>query len=275
MPYGKVTQESALSKAVTIHTLRKMKAEKDKFVTVALYDAPMAAMAKKSGVQVLLVGDSLGMTVLGYDSTIPVTMEQMIYHVEAVKRGNDKSLIMGDMPFMSYATPEQAMINATRIMQAGAHMVKMEGGEWLAETVKMLSDRGIPVCAHLGLTPQSVNKMGGYKVQGRDEAQAQTILKDAKLLDEAGADLLVLECVPNGLADAITQAVSMPTIGIGAGGKTDAQVLVINDILGLTEQPPKFSKNFLLESEDIPGSLKKFVDDVRAGVFPSDEHTFG
>ncbi len=275
MPYGKVTQESALNKVVTIHTLRKMKADKEKFVTVALYDAPMAAMAKKSGVQVLLVGDSLGMTVLGYDSTIPVTMEQMIYHVEAVKRGNDKSLIMGDMPFMSYATPEQAMVNATRIMQAGAHMVKMEGGEWLTETVKMLSDRGIPVCAHLGLTPQSVNKLGGFRVQGRNDDQAQTILRDAKLLDEAGADLLVLECVPVALAEAITEAVSMPTIGIGAGGDTDAQVLVINDILGLTEQPPKFSKNFLLESEDIPGSLKKFVDDVRSGVFPDEGHTFG
>jgi len=275
MPYGKPTQDSALDKQITIHTLRKMKTEKEKFVTVALYDAPMSAMAKKSGVQVLLVGDSLGMTVLGYDSTIPVTMEQMIYHVEAVKRGNNKSLIMGDMPFMSYATPEDAMKNATRIMQAGAHMVKMEGGEWLADTVKMLSDRGIPVCAHLGLTPQSVNKLGGYRVQGRSDEQARTMLNDARLLDQAGADLLVLECVPSVLAQEITATVSMPTIGIGAGAETDAQVLVINDILGLTEHPPKFSKNFLVESEDIPGSLKKFVGDVRTGVFPGPEHTFG
>jgi len=275
MPYGKPTQDSALNTEITINTLRKMKAEKEKFVTVALYDAPMSAMAKKSGVQALLVGDSLGMTVLGYDSTIPVTMEQMIYHVEAVRRGNNKSLIMGDMPFMSYATPEDAMKNATRIMQAGAHMVKMEGGEWLVETVKMLSDRGIPVCAHLGLTPQSVNKLGGYRVQGRSDEQARIMLKDANLLDQAGADLLVLECVPSTLAQEITAAVSMPTIGIGAGAETDAQVLVINDILGLTEQPPKFSKNFLVESEDIPGSLKKFVGDVRTGVFPGPEHTFG
>jgi len=275
MPYGKPTQDSALNTEITINTLRKMKAEKEKFVTVALYDAPMSAMAKKSGVQALLVGDSLGMTVLGYDSTIPVTMEQMIYHVEAVRRGNNKSLIMGDMPFMSYATPEDAMKNATRIMQAGAHMVKMEGGEWLVETVKMLSDRGIPVCAHLGLTPQSVNKLGGYRVQGRSDEQARIMLKDASLLDQAGADLLVLECVPSTLAQEITAAVSMPTIGIGAGAETDAQVLVINDILGLTEQPPKFSKNFLVESEDIPGSLKKFVGDVRTGVFPGPEHTFG
>ncbi len=275
MPYASVSSEAGLNRPITINTLRKMKAQGDKFVTVALYDAPMAAMALKSGVEVLLVGDSLGMTVLGYDSTIPVTMEQMIYHVEAVKRGNSLSLIMGDMPFMTYATPEQAMANATRIMQAGAHMVKIEGGEWLADTVRMLSERGIPVCAHLGLTPQSVNKFGGFRVQGRDQAQAQKILDDARLLDQAGADLLVLECVPSALAQAITAAVDMPTIGIGAGRETDAQVLVINDILGLTPQPPKFSKNFLVEAEDIPGALRKYVGDVKNGVFPDEVHTFG
>ncbi len=252
-----------------------MKETGEKFVTVALYDAPMAAMAKQTGVQVLLVGDSLGMTVLGYDSTIPVTMEQMIYHVEAVKRGNDKSLIMGDLPFMTYATPEQALENAARIMRAGANMVKIEGGEWLAETVRMLTERGIPVCAHLGLTPQSVNIFGGFRVQGRSEEQANKILNDAKILDEAGADLLVLECVPIALGKAITGAVSMPTIGIGAGKDTDAQVLVINDILGLTPQPPKFSKNFLVEAGDIPNALLKYADDVKKGLFPSEEHTFG
>lgn len=274
MPYGKPTQESALSKLITVNTLRKMKAEGEKFVTVALYDAPMAAMAQRCGVQVLLVGDSLGMTVLGYDSTIPVTMEQMIYHVEAVRRGNSKSLIMGDMPFMSYATTELAFTNATRIMQAGAHMVKLEGGEWVADTVHKLTERGIPVCGHLGLTPQSVNKLGGYRVQGRNASDAKVMLRDAKLLDEAGADLLVLECVPSALAQEITEAVSMPTIGIGAGKDTDAQVLVINDILGLTEHPPKFSKNFLLEAGDIPGSLLKYADDVKNGVFPANEHSF-
>lgn len=274
MPYGTVQATSGLTKPITTLTLRKMKAEGVKFATVALYDAPMAAMAQKCGVEVVLIGDSLGMTVLGYDSTLPVTMEQMIYHVEAVKRGNNKSLIMGDLPFMTYATPEQAMINATRIMQAGAQMVKIEGGEWLAPTVKMLSDRGVPVCAHLGLTPQSVNKLGGFRVQGRSDAQAEQILADAKALDAAGADLLVLECVPKDLAKRITAAVSMPTIGIGAGKDTDAQVLVINDILGLTDQPPKFSKNFLLEADDIPGAMSQYVNDVKNGVFPSDEYTF-
>jgi 3-methyl-2-oxobutanoate hydroxymethyltransferase len=263
-----------LSKPITVQTLRKMKADGEKFITVALYDAPMAAMAQRTGVEAVLVGDSLGMTVLGYDSTIPVTMEQMIYHVEAVARGNKKSLIMGDMPFMTYATPEQALSNAARIMQAGAHMVKIEGGAWLAETVKILTDRGIPVCAHLGLTPQSVHKLGGYRVQGRDEEQAGQILEDAAILDEAGADLVVLECVPSILAKRITDSVSMPTIGIGAGRNTDAQVLVINDILGLTEKPPKFSKNFLLETGDIPGALRKYAEDVKNGVFPDDEHSF-
>ncbi|GAA6154404.1 3-methyl-2-oxobutanoate hydroxymethyltransferase [Pseudoteredinibacter isoporae] len=274
MPYASPQADSKLTSAVTTSTLRKMKAEGEKFITVALYDAPMSAMAQRCGVEVLLVGDSLGMTVLGYDSTIPVTMEQMIYHVEAVRRGNDKSLIMGDMPFMTYSTPDLAMENATRIMQAGAHMVKIEGGEWLAPTVKMLGERGIPVCAHLGLTPQSVNKLGGFKVQGRSDDQADTILKDAMLLDEAGADLLVLECVPSDLAKRITESVSMPVIGIGAGRDTDAQVLVINDILGLTEKPPKFSKNFLIEAGDIPSALNKYAADVKAMRFPADEHCF-
>lgn len=270
MPYAPV----ALEKPVTVQKLHKMKADGEKFITVALYDAPMAAMAQKTGVEAVLVGDSLGMTVLGYESTIPVTMEQMIYHVEAVARGNKRSLIMGDLPFMTYATPEQALTNATRIMQAGAHMVKIEGGAWLAETVKMLTDRGIPVCAHLGLTPQSVHKLGGFRVQGRDETHAGEILDDAAQLDQAGADLLVLECIPAALARRITEAVSMPTIGIGAGGDTDAQVLVINDILGLTEQPPKFSKNFLRETGDISGALSKYAADVKSGVFPDEEHTF-
>jgi len=274
MPYGKISADSALEKVVTINTLRAMKERGEKFVTVALYDAPMAAMAQRTGVEVLLVGDSLGMTVLGYDSTIPVTMEQMIYHIEAVKRGNSMSLIMGDLPFMTYATVEQAMTNAARVMRAGANMVKIEGGEWLGETVKKLTERGIPVCAHLGLTPQSVNIFGGFRVQGKTEVQAETILKDAKILDQAGADLLVLECVPSALAKKITDAVSMPTIGIGAGRETDAQVLVINDILGLTPTPPKFSKNFLIEAGATPYGLFKYVDDVKKGVFPSDEHIF-
>lgn len=279
MPYGTLehatsTATSALTKPVTVNTLHKLKAANEKFVVISLYDAHMANMAERCGVEVVLVGDSLGMTVLGYDSTLPVTMEHMLYHVEAVARGNKKSLIMGDLPFMTYATPEDAMRNAARIMQAGAHMVKLEGGEWLAPSVKMLAERGVPVCAHLGLTPQSVNKFGGFRVQGRATSEAEKILADAKLLADAGADLLVLECVPASLAEQITREIPIPTIGIGAGKEVDAQVLVINDILGLTEKPPKFSKNFLLETGDIPGAMQKYVQDVKAGVFPSAEQTF-
>lgn len=275
-PIGNMTMAytAQLNKNVSVRTLKTLKLKGEKFVTVALYDAPMAAMAQRCGVQVVLVGDSLGMTVLGYDSTIPVTMEQMIYHVEAVARGNSKSLIIGDLPFMTYATPEQAMTNAARIMQAGANMVKLEGGSWLAETVNMLSERGIPVCAHLGLTPQSVNKFGGFRVQGREQEQAKKMARDARVLADAGADLLVLECVPSELAAKITKNISIPTVGIGAGQDTDAQVLVINDILGLTETPPRFSKNFLVDAADIPSALQQFVEDVRERRFPEVQHTF-
>lgn len=269
-----VYSATPLTKTVNIQTLQAMKKRAEKFVTVALYDAPMAAMAEKSGVEVVLVGDSLGMTVLGYSSTVPVTMDQMIYHIEAVHRGNKKSLIIGDLPFMTYATPEQAITNAARVMQAGAHMIKIEGGEWLAATVNMLVERGIPVCGHLGLTPQSVFKFGGFRFQGREEDQAKSILNSAKALEQAGVAMMVLECIPSDLALKITQQVTVPTIGIGAGRETDAQVLVINDILGLTEQPPRFAKNFLTEAEDIPGAMRKYVQDVKDGIFPGDDNIF-
>ncbi|WP_041522774.1 3-methyl-2-oxobutanoate hydroxymethyltransferase [Gilvimarinus agarilyticus] len=272
MPYSQAN-DSALEKKVTINTLHALRGQ-EKFVMVSLYDAPMAAMAQQCGIEAVLIGDSLGMTVLGYDSVIPVTMEQMIYHIEAVARGNQKSLIIGDLPFMTYASPEQALVNATRVMQAGAHMVKIEGGQWLVDTVKMLTDRGIPVCAHLGLTPQSVHKFGGFRVQGRDADKAEQMIADAQALADAGAALLVLECVPAALGKAITEAVTIPTVGIGAGADTDAQVLVINDILGLTPQPPKFSKNFLLETGEIAGALKKYRDDVKNGAFPEPTHSF-
>lgn len=263
-----------LEKVITNLKLRSMKESGEKFVTVALYDAPMAAMAQKSGVEVVLVGDSLGMTVLGFDSTIPVTMEQMIYHIEAVSRGNNKSLIMADLPFMTYATPTQALENAARAMRAGAHMIKIEGGAWLSETISMLSQRGIPVCAHIGLTPQSVNKLGGFRVQGKTEASALALFEDAIELERSGADVLLMECVPSALAKKITDKLQIPTIGIGAGRDTDAQVLVINDILGLTPTPPKFSKNFLVEAKDIPRALEKYASDVKTGVFPEDRHIF-
>jgi 3-methyl-2-oxobutanoate hydroxymethyltransferase len=268
------TAHSGLSKKITLNTLKNIKAQGDKFVTVSLYDAPMAALAERCGIEVVLVGDSLGMTVLGFDSTLPVTMEHMIYHVEAVARGNRLSLIMGDLPFMAYATPEQALMNSARIMQAGAHMVKLEGGRWLAPTLTLLSERGIPVCAHLGLTPQSVNKFGGFRVQGRTPESAAILLEDALILQNAGADMVLLECIPASVASQIAQQLAVPSVGIGAGRDTDAQVLVINDILGLTEKPPKFSKNFLSDAGDIAQALEMFKNQVKQGLFPTDEHLF-
>lgn len=263
-----------LSKAITLHTLRQFKENKQRFACVSLYDAQSANIAEQQGIETVLIGDSLGMTIQGHDSTLPVTMEHMVYHTDAVSRGNNKSLIIADLPFLSYTTPEQAMLNAAKLMQAGAHMVKLEGGAWLEETIRMLSERGVPVCAHLGLTPQSVNKFGGFRVQGRSDEQALEILNDAKVLDAAGADLVVLECVPTALATSITEAVAMSTIGIGAGANTDAQVLVINDLIGMTEKPPKFSKNFLAEAGSIASAVKAFGDQVRAGDFPTEAHAF-
>jgi 3-methyl-2-oxobutanoate hydroxymethyltransferase len=263
-----------LTQKITLISLHKLKTEAEKMTCLALYDAPMAAIAQNSGVELVLVGDSLGMTVQGHDSTLAVTTEQMVYHTQAVNRGNDKSIIIADMPFMSYSTPEQAMANAGLLMQAGAHMVKMEGGEWLAATVSKLNNRGIPVCAHLGLTPQSVNKLGGYCVQGREQAQAEKIIQDAKILAAAGADCLVLECVPTELTKEIVKQVDIITIGIGAGADTDAQVLVVNDILGITPKPPKFCKNFLTESNSINEALTAYVTAVKSGEFPKIEHGF-
>ena len=259
----------------TIQTLRAFKEAGEKFTCITSYDATFSHVVSTAGVDVILVGDSLGMVLQGHDSTLPVTMEQMIYHIEGVKRGNQGALIMADMPFMSYATPEQALDNAALLMQAGAHMVKIEGGEWLCDTIHMLSERGIPVCAHLGLTPQSVNKLGGYKVQGRESAQAEEMIAHAKAQEQAGADIILLECVPSELADKITRSVSTPVIGIGAGADTDAQVLVLHDLLGITPgRRAKFVKNFMTEADSIEGAIKAYVDAVKSGQFPATEHTF-
>lgn len=259
----------------TIQTLRAFKEASEKFTCITSYDATFSHVVSAAGVDVILVGDSLGMVLQGHDSTLPVTMEQMIYHIEGVKRGNQGALIMADMPFMSYATPEQALDNAALLMQAGAHMVKIEGGEWLCDTIHMLSERGIPVCAHLGLTPQSVNKLGGYKVQGRESAQAEEMIAHAKAQEQAGADIILLECVPSELADKITRSVSTPVIGIGAGADTDAQVLVLHDLLGITPgRRAKFVKNFMTEADSIEGAIKAYVDAVKSGQFPATEHTF-
>ncbi len=260
---------------VTLHTLQAFKEAGEKFSCLTAYDATFAYEASSAGVEVLLVGDSLGMVLQGQDSTLPVTLEEMAYHTQCVKRGNQGSLIMVDMPFMSYATPAQAMDSAAVLMQAGAHMLKLEGGAWLAETVAMLTERGIPVCAHLGLTPQFVNKLGGYKVQGRDELHAEALLRDAETLAGAGADTLLLECVPTDLGQRITETVDVPVIGIGAGPHTDGQVLVMHDLLGIgSGRRPKFVKDFLTESGSIQAAFKAYVSAVKSGAFPDSAHSF-
>jgi 3-methyl-2-oxobutanoate hydroxymethyltransferase len=263
-------------KSVTINTLQNLKQNGEKFAVLTAYDASMAHFISEAGVEVILVGDSLGNVVQGHDSTLPVTIEQMAYHTANVKRGSKGSLIIADMPFMSYRTADITLDNAMDLMQAGAHMVKLEGGEWLYDTFALLAERGIPACAHLGLTPQSVNKFGGYKVQGKDADQAQQITTDALALQDAGADLLVLECVPTPLARQITEQLKIPVIGIGAGPHTDGQVLVSYDMLGLTPQrPPKFAKNFLAQGKgDISAAFRLFVKEVKAGKFPTAEHSY-
>ena len=261
-------------KTITINTLAELKREGEKFPVVTAYDSTFARLAELAGIEVVLVGDSLGNVVLGYSSTVPVTMADMIHHTAAVCRGSAKSFVVADLPFMAYATPEQAMTNAARLMQAGAHMVKLEGGAWLTATVDMLVERGIPVCGHLGLTPQSVNKFGGYRIQGRGASEAEQILEDAHRLERAGASLLVLECVPQQLAARISNELAIPVIGIGAGPDTDAQVLVLHDLLGISPRIPKFARNFLADSGDILGALRSYAQAVRERSFPAAEHSF-
>ena len=261
---------------ITTTTLRKMKQAGDKIACLTVYDACFTRILEAAGVEILLVGDSLGMVVQGRETTIPVTMDEMIYHTRLVSSASEKSLVMADMPFMSYADPQQALHNAGRLMkEGGAHMVKLEGGATMVETVRALSAQGVPVCAHLGLLPQSVLKLGGYKVQGKDERSAHDMLNDARAMEQAGADVLLLECVPASLASEITQALEIPVIGIGAGVNCDAQVLVLYDMLGITPgKRPSFSKDFLQQSGSISAAVSSYVQAVKNASFPADEHSF-
>jgi len=262
-------------KPTTITHLRQLKASGRKFATLTAYDFSFARLFADEGIQVMLIGDSLGMTVQGHESTLPVTVTDIAYHTAAVRRGAPNALVMADLPFMSYATPQQTFDNAAQLMRAGANMVKLEGGAWLADTVRMLTERAVPVCGHLGLTPQSVNIFGGYKVQGRDEAGAERLLADALALEAAGAQLMVLECVPVSLAERITKALNIPVIGIGAGNVTDGQILVMHDAFGITGgHIPKFAKNFLAETGDIRAAIRQYIADVEAGIYPAAEHSF-
>ena len=261
-------------KPVTVDTLQQYKIRQEKFSCIAAYDAIFARLLNQAGIDIILVGDSLGMVLQGNDSTIPVTVDDMVYHVHCVAKGNSRALIIADMPFMSYADTASAVKNATRLMQAGAHMVKIEGGQWLAPTISTLVCGGIPVCAHIGLTPQSVNTLGGYKVQGRSEPQAEQLLQDAIALEKAGAQVVLMECVPSALACKVEAALAVPTIGIGAGPGTTGQVLVLHDMLGMNPRPARFVRNFMEGATSIQDALTTFHLSVRDGSFPAPEHGF-
>lgn len=259
---------------VTLTTLRGLKQNGEKIVMLTCYDATFAAAACAAGVEVLLIGDSLGNVLQGHDSTLPVSVADMAYHTACVKRGNQGALILTDLPFMSYATLEQALDSSAALMRTGAHMVKLEGGAWLGETVRRLAENGIPACVHLGLTPQSVNVFGGYKVQGRDEARAREMREAALALEQAGAAMLLLECVPSALAAEISRSVRIPVIGIGAGVDTDGQVLVLHDMLGLNPRPAKFVRNFMTGQANIQDALSAYTQAVKNAQFPAPEHGF-
>ena len=257
-------------------TLQQMASRGEKIAVLTAYDASFATLCAEAGVEVLLVGDSLGMVLQGGTSTLAVTLHDMQYHTRCVAKGAGKAYIVTDMPFGSYQqSPEQAFRNASRLMAAGAQMVKLEGGEVMAETVRFLVERGIPVCGHLGLTPQSVHQLGGYRVQGKDEAQAAQLLADAQALADAGASMLVLEMVPATLAKSITEQISILTIGIGAGVDCSGQVLVLHDMLGIYPgKSPKFVRNFMQGASSIPEALVAYVNAVKDKSFPSTEHSF-
>lgn len=259
---------------VSITALQERKQHGEKFAVVTAYDATFARTVEAAGIEVILVGDSLGMVLQGHNSTLPVTTADIAYHTANVARGVSNTLVIADMPFGDYATVDAALDCGTTLMRAGAQMVKLEGGAWLAESVEKLRRCGVPVCGHLGLTPQSVNVFGGFKVQGRDSDNAQQILDDARALEAAGIAMLVLECVPRGLAAEITGALSVPVIGIGAGPDTDAQVLVMHDLLGLTPRAPRFVRNFMSDASDIEDALNKYRNAVHSGEFPAEEHCF-
>ena len=261
---------------ITVQTLMKLAQEGQKITMLTCYDASFAAMLDEAGVETLLVGDSLGMVMQGADSTLPVTLDEMIYHVRCVARATRNALVIGDMPFGSYQeSPQQAFASAAKLMQAGAHMVKLEGGAFMADTTRFLVERGIPVCSHIGLTPQYVNTFGGYRVQGKSEDDAARIRADARALADAGASMVLMECVPAALAGAITAELPVPTIGIGAGPEVSGQVLVIYDMLGVYPgKKARFVKNFMPEAGSIAGAVKAYVHAVKNGSFPAAEHCF-
>ena len=267
--------KAVANKAVTIPSLNAMRAAGNPIVMLTAYDASFASLMDRCGVEVLLIGDSLGMVCNGHTSTLPVTVQEVAYHTAAVARGAKSAMVLADMPFGSYATPEAAFHKAVTLMQAGAHMVKLEGGAWLADTIRFLTERAVPVCAHLGLTPQSVHQLGGYKVQGKTIESADQLKADALLLQAAGASLLVLEAIPSALGKEVTELLTMPTIGIGAGPDCSGQVLVMHDLLGVFPgRKARFVKNFMDGQTSIDAAVMAYVAAVKDHSFPAIEHCF-
>lgn len=261
---------------ISVNSLRKLAEEGQKITMLTCYDASFARLLDDAGVEILLIGDSLGMVIQNQGSTVPVTIEDMVYHTRCVARGAQNALVLADMSFGSYQeSPQQAFANAAKLMQAGAHMVKLEGGAFMAETTHFLVERGIPVCSHIGLTPQFVNSFGGYRVQGKTENDAERIMHDARSLAGAGASLVLMECVPADLARRVTESLSVPTIGIGAGPDVSGQVLVMHDMLGVYPgKKARFVKDFMQGADSIQGAVGAYVRAVKDGSFPAPEHCF-
>ena len=261
---------------ITLSTLHKMTQDGDKITMLTCYDASFAALLEAAGVETMLIGDSLGNVLQGHETTLPVTLRDIVYHTTCVARGAKRAFIIGDMPFGTFQlSPPETFRNAAEIMAAGAQMVKLEGGAAMAETVAYLVQRGVPVCGHLGLTPQSVHQLGGYKVQGRQQSDAERLLEDAKLIEEAGAGMLVLEAIPSPLAKQVSDALTIPTIGIGAGVDCDGQVLVLHDMLDVFPgKKAKFVKNFMQGAGSIQVAVERYVKEVKAKTFPDREHSF-
>jgi 3-methyl-2-oxobutanoate hydroxymethyltransferase len=274
--YKHLQERYAPRPPVNVATLVRMKSEGEKIACITAYDASFATLVDDAGVDLVLVGDSLGMVIQGHDTTVPVTLNDVIYHCKAVAKGLYRPFLMADMPFMTYASKEQALENAVRLMQeGGAKMVKLEGGASQIEIVEFLAGHDIAVCAHLGLKPQSVHKVGGFRVQGREQAAAEQMMKDAKALEAVGADIVLLECIPSQLGAQITQELQVPVIGIGAGPETDGQILVLYDVLDITAgRKPKFSKNFM-EGQVTPlDAVKAYAQAVKSRAYPAPEHCF-
>ncbi|MYM69898.1 3-methyl-2-oxobutanoate hydroxymethyltransferase [Pseudoduganella sp. FT55W] len=267
--------KAVVSKAVTVNTLATLRNAGEKITMLTCYDASFASLMDRCGVEILLIGDSLGMVCAGHQSTLPVTVNDIVYHTASVARGTKNAMIVADLPFGAYGTPETAYANAVLAMQAGAHMVKIEGGAWLADTIKFLTERGVPVCAHLGLTPQSVHQLGGYKVQGKTTESADLLKADALKVQAAGASLVVLEAIPSALGKEVTDMLSIPTIGIGAGPDCSGQVLVMHDLLGVFPgRKARFVKNFMEGQTSIDAAITAYVTAVKNGSFPALEHCF-